>query len=358
MGALGFRIQHPNCPGNRSSDVKGYTYWDPAADLVVSGAGANTRVGAGPPTSPDEFLNLVCPTQIEQYRGRHADLGCPGHGASEATRARSNNLSGHRATSSFAMNPLSDDYLLVAAQISATLIGLLFVGIYYFLETGLGRLEYTREQVEPFIRSMSKLILLLFSGLFAFMQTGALLLESFDIHQQEEAAKTKHLQLDEETGTPSKEKKWTKARRRGLEERLGTAFQNGPPIRISQGGSSIEASIQLRPTISETGRAFIHTAITPLLVTSASNPFDTCLILVYDIAKRAVRVAPRLTYIDIRLWQELPDGGGELLLIAAFDVDKVKALIDQTEWTAADVRRVLDHQMVSPVLLGFGQAAT
>jgi hypothetical protein len=345
------------------------------------------------------------------------------------------------------MNPLSDDYLLVAAQISATLIGLLFVGIYYFLETGLGRLEYTREQVEPFIRSMSKLILLLFSlalgiavglvalspiwmrflfialgiylliaairfavqgwglrktfgrrfpwgylvsagvwivlilslpwilggwtperthygwalllsGLFAFMQTGALLLESFDIHQQEEAAKTKHLQLDEETGTPSKEKKWTKARRLGLEERLGTAFQNGPPIRISQGGSSIEASIQLRPTISETGRAFIHTAITPLLVTSASNPFDTCLILVYDIAKRAVRVAPRLTYIDIRLWQELPDGGGELLLIAAFDVDKVKALIDQTEWTAADVRRVLDHQMVSPVLLGFGQAAT
>jgi hypothetical protein len=143
-----------------------------------------------------------------------------------------------------------------------------------------------------------------------------------------------------------------------LEERLGTAFQNGPPIHISQGGSSLEASIELRPTISETGRAFIHAAITPLLVTSAANPFDACLVLVYDIGKRALRVAPRLTYIDIRLWQELPDGGGELLLIAAFSVDKLKALSNQAEVTAEDVRRALDHQMVSPVLLGFGQASS
>jgi hypothetical protein len=47
------------------------------------------------------------------------------------------------------VRPISDDYLLTAAQISATLIGLLFVGICYFLETGLGRIQYTRELVEP-----------------------------------------------------------------------------------------------------------------------------------------------------------------------------------------------------------------
>lgn len=61
------------------------------------------------------------------------------------------------------MKPLSNEYLLTTAQIAATLIGLLVVGLYYFLETGLGQLQYTRPLIQPLIRAMSKLILLLFS---------------------------------------------------------------------------------------------------------------------------------------------------------------------------------------------------
>jgi hypothetical protein len=59
---------------------------------------------------------------------------------------------------------LTDGYLLTAAQIAATLIGLLVVGLYYFLETGLGRFSKpVRDILLPHIRAMSKLILLLFA---------------------------------------------------------------------------------------------------------------------------------------------------------------------------------------------------
>jgi hypothetical protein len=62
------------------------------------------------------------------------------------------------------VSELTDGYLLTAAQIAATLIGLLVVGLYYFLETGLGRFSKpVRDILLPHIRAMSKLILLLFA---------------------------------------------------------------------------------------------------------------------------------------------------------------------------------------------------
>lgn len=341
------------------------------------------------------------------------------------------------------MKDLTDPFFLTAAEISATLIGLLFVGIYYFLETGLGRLEYTREDIEPFIRSMSKLILLLFSlalaisvglvvltdpwmrflfigvgiyllvaairfalqywklktlfgrrfpslgylvsvglwfvailglpwflggwtpgrehygwslllsGLLGFMQTGALLLESFDISHQEEAAKLAQLQLDEQTGKQSKEVTWTTARRQGFEKRLLNAYRGGKPFRITHSGSQIQADFELRPNVTETGRAVIHANVTPILVTNSAKPLDTSLVLAYQIAERAIRAAPGLTYVDVRLWQDFSGGGAELLLIAAFSVSKLKSLGEKGEVTSDDVAKILDHRLASPVLLSF-----
>lgn len=61
------------------------------------------------------------------------------------------------------MNPVSEDLLLTTAQIAATLIGLLLVGVFFYVETGFRRLATVGPQAGPFLRATTKLTLLLYS---------------------------------------------------------------------------------------------------------------------------------------------------------------------------------------------------
>lgn len=59
---------------------------------------------------------------------------------------------------------MSDDLLLNLAAVSATLLGLLVVGVIFYVETGLRRLERNREPVASYVRAASKLTMALFSA--------------------------------------------------------------------------------------------------------------------------------------------------------------------------------------------------
>lgn len=61
------------------------------------------------------------------------------------------------------MRKISDDWLLTAAQIAATLIGLLLVGVFFYLEAGFRRVTSAGPQAWSFLRATTKLIVLLFS---------------------------------------------------------------------------------------------------------------------------------------------------------------------------------------------------
>ncbi len=61
------------------------------------------------------------------------------------------------------MQPVSDDMLLTTAQIAATLIGLLLVGVFFYVETGLRRLTTVGPRAGPFLRATTKLIVLIYS---------------------------------------------------------------------------------------------------------------------------------------------------------------------------------------------------
>jgi hypothetical protein len=61
------------------------------------------------------------------------------------------------------VNPVPDELLLTTAQISATLIGLLLIGVYFYLETGFRRLTAVRSQAGAFLRATTKLTLLFYS---------------------------------------------------------------------------------------------------------------------------------------------------------------------------------------------------
>jgi hypothetical protein len=58
---------------------------------------------------------------------------------------------------------LSDQLLLEAAEIAATLIGLLLVGVFFYLQSGFGRISVLEPGAEPFLRSTTKLIVCLYS---------------------------------------------------------------------------------------------------------------------------------------------------------------------------------------------------
>jgi hypothetical protein len=62
------------------------------------------------------------------------------------------------------MRPVSDAFLLNMAEVSATLIGLFLVGVFFYVETGFRRLENgVREVMEPYLRAGTTIVLLLFA---------------------------------------------------------------------------------------------------------------------------------------------------------------------------------------------------
>jgi hypothetical protein len=58
---------------------------------------------------------------------------------------------------------VSDDFLLNVAEISATLIGLFLVAIFFFVETGFRRLGAAREVFEPYFRAGTRIVILLYA---------------------------------------------------------------------------------------------------------------------------------------------------------------------------------------------------
>ena len=59
--------------------------------------------------------------------------------------------------------PVSEGLLLALAQIAATLIGLLLVGMFFYVETGFRRLTTLHVEAGAFLRAAAKLVLLLYA---------------------------------------------------------------------------------------------------------------------------------------------------------------------------------------------------
>ena len=60
------------------------------------------------------------------------------------------------------MRPVSDAFLLSVAEIAATLIGLLLVGAFFYVETGLRRLGPAREAATSYLRAGIRIVLVLY----------------------------------------------------------------------------------------------------------------------------------------------------------------------------------------------------
>jgi hypothetical protein len=60
------------------------------------------------------------------------------------------------------VRPVSDVFLLSVAEISATLIGLLLVGSFFYVETGLRRLGRAREAATSYLRAGTRIVLVLY----------------------------------------------------------------------------------------------------------------------------------------------------------------------------------------------------
>jgi hypothetical protein len=61
------------------------------------------------------------------------------------------------------MREVSDDFLLNMAQVSAQLVGLFLVGVFFFVETGFGRAREGNELVIPYFRASTKIVLALYA---------------------------------------------------------------------------------------------------------------------------------------------------------------------------------------------------
>lgn len=61
------------------------------------------------------------------------------------------------------MRNVSDAFLLNMAEVSAALIGLFMVGIFFFADTGFRRLDQAREIVEPYFRASTRIVLVLYA---------------------------------------------------------------------------------------------------------------------------------------------------------------------------------------------------
>ena len=61
------------------------------------------------------------------------------------------------------MREVSDDFLLNMAEVSAALIGLFMVGVFFFVDTGFRRLDQARGIVEPYFRASTRIVLVLYA---------------------------------------------------------------------------------------------------------------------------------------------------------------------------------------------------
>ncbi len=61
------------------------------------------------------------------------------------------------------MEPVSDGLLLLVAEVSAGLIGLFLVAIVFYIQTGFSQLQRSRQVVEPYFRSSTRIVLILYS---------------------------------------------------------------------------------------------------------------------------------------------------------------------------------------------------
>jgi hypothetical protein len=58
---------------------------------------------------------------------------------------------------------VSDAFLLNMAEVSATLIGLFLVGVFFYVETGLRRWDRARAAFEPYLRAGTRITLIVFA---------------------------------------------------------------------------------------------------------------------------------------------------------------------------------------------------
>jgi hypothetical protein len=61
------------------------------------------------------------------------------------------------------MREVSDAFLLNMAEVSAALIGLFLVGVFFFVDTGFRRLDQARGIVEPYFRASTRIVLVLYT---------------------------------------------------------------------------------------------------------------------------------------------------------------------------------------------------
>ena len=62
------------------------------------------------------------------------------------------------------MRPVSDSFLLLMAEVSATLIGLFLVGVFFYVETGFRRLgAEARVVFVPYFRASTRIVLILYA---------------------------------------------------------------------------------------------------------------------------------------------------------------------------------------------------
>ena len=61
------------------------------------------------------------------------------------------------------MLPVSDEFLLNMAEVSASLIGLFLVGVFFYVERGFRELARGREAVTPYFRAGARIVLVLFA---------------------------------------------------------------------------------------------------------------------------------------------------------------------------------------------------
>jgi uncharacterized membrane protein len=61
------------------------------------------------------------------------------------------------------MREVSDEFLLNMAEVSAALIGLFMVGVFFFADTGFRRLHQARGIVEPYFRASTRIVLVVYA---------------------------------------------------------------------------------------------------------------------------------------------------------------------------------------------------
>jgi hypothetical protein len=61
------------------------------------------------------------------------------------------------------MRPVSDAFLLNMAEVSATLIALFLVGVFFYVDTGFRRLDRARTAFEPYLRAGTRITLIVFA---------------------------------------------------------------------------------------------------------------------------------------------------------------------------------------------------